>query len=71
MGAALRRRRWLGYGAAIGLVVPLAYAGIVFATLRHVDYAAFGRPTFYAHGSELPRLLELSEQLLDAGGSYT
>jgi hypothetical protein len=61
VGAALRRRRWLAYGAAIGLLVPLAYAGTVLATLRHVDYAAFERPTFYAHGSELPRLLAFSE----------
>jgi Calcineurin-like phosphoesterase superfamily domain len=71
VGAALRRRRWLAYGAAIGLLVPIAYAGTVLATLRHVDYAAFERPTFYANGSELPRLLSFSEQLLEAGESYT
>ena len=71
VGAALRRRRWLAYGAVVGLLVPLAYAGIVLATLRQVDYAAFERPTFYAHGRELPRLLEFSEQLLTAGEGYT
>lgn len=70
VGAALRRRRWLAYGAAIGLLVPVAYGGIVLATLRQVDYAAFQEPTFYAHGRELPRLLSLSEQLLTAGDSY-
>jgi predicted phosphodiesterase len=71
VGVALRRRRWLAYGAAIGLLVPIAYAGVVLATLRHVDYAAFEEPTFYAQGRELPRLLSLSEQLLTAGDSYT
>jgi len=71
VGAALRRRRWLAYGAAIGLLVPIAYAGTVLVTLRHVDYAAFERPTFYAQGRELPRLLSLSEQLLEASETYT
>jgi Calcineurin-like phosphoesterase superfamily domain len=71
VGAALRRRRWLAYGAAIGLLVPVAYVGTVLATLREVDYTAFEEPTFYAHGRELPRLLSFSEQLLTAGESYT
>ena len=71
VGAALRRRRWLAYGAAIGLLVPIAYAGTVLVTLRHVDYAAFERPTFYAQGRELPRLLSLSEQVLEASETYT
>lgn len=71
VGAALHRRRWLGFGAGLGLVVPLAFVGIVFGTLRHIDYTAFERPTFYAHGRELPRLLSFSGQLLTAGESYT
>ena len=71
LGAALHRRRWLAFGAGVGLVVSLAFAAIVFGTLRHVEYTAFERPTFYAHGRELPRLLSFSGQLLTAGESYT
>jgi predicted phosphodiesterase len=71
IGAALHRRRWLLYGAATGVLVPLAFVGVVLASLRSVDYSAFERPTFYAHGSELPRLLEFSEQLLTASERYT
>jgi len=71
IGAALHRRRWLLYGAAIGVLVPLAYGLVVLVSLRSVDYSAFERPTFYAHGSELPRLLEFSEQLLTASERYT
>ena len=71
IGAAFHRRRWLGYGAVIGVLVPLTYGGVVLASLRSVDYSAFERPTFYAHGSELPRLLEFSEQLLVASERYT
>jgi predicted phosphodiesterase len=70
-GALLYRRRWLAYGAMVGALVPLAYGGVVVATLRHVDYAAFEQPTFYAHGRELPRLLSFSGQLLAASESYT
>jgi hypothetical protein len=71
VGAALHRRRWLAFGAGVGLLVPVTFVGIVLATLREVDYEAFERPTFYAHGSELPRLLSFSGQLLTAGESYT
>jgi predicted phosphodiesterase len=71
IGAALHRRRWLVYGGVIGVLVPLTYGGVVLASLRSVDYSAFERPTFYAHGSELPRLLEFSEQLLVASERYT
>ena len=71
IGAALHRRRWLLYGAAIGALVPLTFSAIVLASLRSVDYTAFERPTFYAHGRELPRLLEFSEQLLTASDRYT
>jgi predicted phosphodiesterase len=71
IGAAFHRRRWLLYGALIGVLVPLTYGSVVLASLRSVDYSAFERPTFYAHGSELPRLLEFSEQLLTASERYT
>jgi Calcineurin-like phosphoesterase superfamily domain len=71
VGAALHRRRWLAFGAGVGLLVPVTFVAIVLATLREVDYEAFERPTFYAHGSELPRLLSFSGQLLTAGESYT
>ena len=71
IGAVLHRRRWLAYGALTGLLAPLAYGAVVGATLRTIDYEAFERPTFYAHGSELPRLLNFSGQLLTAGESYT
>jgi predicted phosphodiesterase len=71
VGALLHRRRWLAYGAGIGLIVPLAYVAVVGATLRTVDYGAFQRPTFYAHGRELPRLLSFSDQLVTAGETYT
>jgi predicted phosphodiesterase len=71
VGALLRRRRWLAYGAGIGLLVPLAYLGVVLVTLRDVDYQAFEEPTFYANGAELPRLLSLSEEVLSAGDAYT
>jgi predicted phosphodiesterase len=71
IGASLHRRRWLVYGGLIGLLVPLAYTGVVLASLRSVDYSAFERPTFYAHGRELPRLLEFSGQLLTASERYT
>jgi predicted phosphodiesterase len=71
IGAVLHRRRWPAYGAAVGLVVPLAFLALVLLTLRTIDYEAFERPTFYAHGRELPRLLSFSSQLLTAGESYT
>lgn len=71
VGAALHRRRWLGLGAGVGLLVPVAFLGIVLGTLRNVDYTAFERPTFYAHGRELPRLLSFSGQILTAGETYT
>jgi predicted phosphodiesterase len=67
----LHRRRWFAYGAAVGVMVPLAVSAVSYAGLRHVDYDAFRQSTFYAHGSELPRLLSFSEQILDAGEAYT
>ena len=58
---------------------PRAAAGVTAAawtvagcalTLQVPDYAAFRQPTFYAHGGDLPRLLELSDRLTSAGASY-
>ena len=71
LGAALGRRRWLAYGAGIGLASSTVAAAVTLVGVRHTDYAAFRQPTFYAHGSELPELLEFSEQLLTAGDRYT
>jgi predicted phosphodiesterase len=71
VGAALHRRRWLAFGVGVGLLVPLTFVAIVLSTLRNVDYEAFERATFYAHGRELPRLLSFSGQLLTAGERYT
>lgn len=71
IGAVLHRRRWLAYGALVGVLAPLAYGAVVASTLRTIDYEAFERPTFYAQGSELPRLLDFSGQLLTAKKSYT
>jgi predicted phosphodiesterase len=71
IGAVLHRRRWLAYGAAAGLLVPIALAVVLLATLRSVDYRAFERPTFYANGRELPKLLSFSVQLRTAGERYT
>jgi len=67
----LHRRRWFAFGAVAGLVVPLSVAAFSYSELRTADYDAFDRPTFYAHGSELPRLLSFSEQIFEAGESYT
>jgi predicted phosphodiesterase len=71
IGAALHRRRWLAYGAAVGVFAPAVFCVVVASTLRHVDYSAFERPTFYAHGRELSRLLSFSKQLLTAKETYT
>ena len=38
--------------------------------MSRFDYGALREPTFYAHGEELPRLLEFSERVLAAGGGY-
>lgn len=71
IGAALHRRSWLAYGAGVGFLAPLVLAAVSLVGLRGIDYEAFQRPTFYAHGAELPRLLSLSEQLAAAGVRYT
>jgi predicted phosphodiesterase len=71
VGALRGQQRWIGYGAAAGAVVSAAFAGVALIQVRAIDYDAFERPTFYAQGRELPRLLSLSEPLLAAGESYT
>jgi predicted phosphodiesterase len=71
VGALRRKRRWIGYGAAVGTIVPAVVAGAALLQVQAIDYGAFQRPTFYAQGRELPRLLSLSEELLTAGESYT
>ncbi len=38
--------------------------------MSRFDYGALREPTFYAHGEELPRLLEFSERVLAAGEGY-
>ncbi|HYY77247.1 MAG TPA: metallophosphoesterase family protein, partial [Gaiellaceae bacterium] len=68
--AAWGRRRWLVLGPAAGLAVSLAVISLAGAGMSRFDYEALREPTFYAHGEELPRLLEFSEQLLADGDGY-
>jgi predicted phosphodiesterase len=68
--AAAGRRRWLLLGPAAGLAVSLAAVSLAGAGVSRFDYGALREPTFYAHGEELPRLLEFSERLLADGGGY-
>jgi predicted phosphodiesterase len=71
IGAARRQRRWMGYGAFAGAAVSLAVVALSLFQVARIDYDAFQRPTFYAHGRELPRLLSLSEQIFTTGENYT
>lgn len=64
------RRRWLLLGPAAGLAATLAAVAVTGAGVSRFDYGALREPTFYAHGEELPRLLEFSERVLAAGGGY-
>lgn len=64
------RRRLLLLGAAAGLVAAGSAVTVCALTLRSPDYGVFRQPTFYAHGGDLPRLLELSDRLTSAGSSY-
>ena len=68
--AVFNRRRWLLLGPAAGLAATLAAVVLVGAGVSRFDYGALREPTFYAHGEELPRLLEFSERVLAAGGGY-
>jgi predicted phosphodiesterase len=64
------RRRWLLLGPAAGLTVAVAAVALAGAGVSRFDYGALREPTFYAHGHELPRLLEFSERVLAAGNGY-
>jgi predicted phosphodiesterase len=68
--AVFTRRRWLLLGPAAGLAVSFAAVALVGAGVSRFDYGALREPTFYAHGEELPRLLEFSERVLAAGQGY-
>lgn len=64
------RRRWLLLGPAAGLAASFAAVAVTGAGVSRFDYGALREPTFYAHGEELPRLLEFSERVLAAGDGY-
>ena len=65
------RRRWLLLGPAAGLAVdPRGGRRSSASGVSRFDYGALREPTFYAHGEELPRLLEFSERVLAAGEGY-
>jgi predicted phosphodiesterase len=68
--AVFSRRRWLLFGPAAGLAVTFAAVVLVGVGISRFDYGALREPTFYAHGEELPRLLEFSERVLAAGEGY-
>ncbi len=68
--AVFTRRRWLLLGPAAGLAVTFAVVVLVGTGVSRFDYGALREPTFYAHGEELPRLLEFSERVLAAGEGY-
>ena len=68
--AVFTRRRWLLLGPAAGLAVTFAAVALVGAGVSRFDYGALREPTFYAHGDELPRLLQFSERVLAAGEGY-
>jgi predicted phosphodiesterase len=68
--AVFSRRRWVVLGPAAGLAVTFAAVSLVGLGLSRFDYGALREPTFYAHGDELPRLLEFSERVLAAGEGY-
>jgi predicted phosphodiesterase len=68
--AVFTRRRWLLLGPAAGVAASIAAVALVGAGVSRFDYGALREPTFYAHGDELPRLLEFSERVLAAGEGY-
>lgn len=63
-------RRWLLLGPAAGFAASFAAVAVVGAGVSRFDYDALREPTFYAHGEELPRLLDFSERVLAAGDGY-
>ena len=66
-----RRRHWLPVGSATGLLTSWLVIGLAGLTLVSADWSALRQPTFYAHGSELPKLLSFSDQILTADETYT
>jgi predicted phosphodiesterase len=70
VAAAFGRRRWLLLGPAAGLVASFAAVAVTGAGVSRFDYDALREPTFYAHGEELPRLLEFSERVLADTDGY-
>jgi predicted phosphodiesterase len=68
--AVFTRRRWLLLGPAAGLAVTFVAVSLTGLGVSRFDYGALQEPTFYAHGEELPRLLEFSERVLAAGEGY-
>jgi predicted phosphodiesterase len=66
-----RRRRWLPTATVVGLVTSASTVLLAGLTLVHADWSTLRQPTFYAHGSELPKLLSFSDQILTAGETYT
>jgi predicted phosphodiesterase len=66
-----RRRRWLPTGTAVGAVTSVLAVLLAGLTLVNADWTTLRQPTFYAHGSELPKLLSFSDQILTAGETYT
>jgi predicted MPP superfamily phosphohydrolase len=70
--AARRGRHWVVIGAIGGAVTALAAVGIFALDLSRTNYAeAIREPTFYAHGEELPQLVDFSSQLLAVTDRYT
>ena len=66
-----RRRRWLPVGTGAGFATAAAVVVLAGLTLVGADWNALRQPTFYAHGSELPKLLSFSDQILTADETYT
>lgn len=70
VAGAFGRRHWVVLGPATGLVVTFAVVLVSAGGVSRFDYGSLREPTFYAHGEELPRLLEFSERVLAAGEGY-
>jgi Calcineurin-like phosphoesterase superfamily domain len=70
LDAILHRRRVLLLGLAAGFTAAACTIAVCALTLRSPNYGVFRQPTFYAHGGDLPRLLEFSQRLTNAGDSY-
>jgi predicted phosphodiesterase len=66
-----RRRRWLAAGTGAGAATSAVLVVLAGLALVSADWRALRHPTFYAHGSELPKLLSFSDQILNADETYT